>query len=57
MISLLADDIERYSSSAEDLETIACFYHFQEIGDVQRHIHQPIVDLRVSGQPAQSALE
>lgn len=57
MISLLADDIERYSSSAEDLETIACFYHFQEIGDVQRNIHQPIVDLRVSGQPAQLALE
>lgn len=55
MISLLGDYKDRYSGSAEDFETIVYFLHFHELVEVPRNIHQPVVDLRVSGQPAQLA--
>lgn len=55
MISLLGDYIDRYSAFAEDFETIVYFLHFHEPVEVPRNIHQPVVDLRVSEQPAQIA--
>jgi hypothetical protein len=45
----------RYSASVEDLETRSCFLHLQEIKALPKNIHQPVVDRRVSGHPAQSA--
>ena len=47
--------MERYSASVEDLEIGSCFLHFQEIKEEPRNMHQPVVDRRESGQPAQSA--
>ena len=55
MISALADDIARYSASAEDLDTVVCFLHFHEIRESPRNIHHPVVDRQESGHPAQSA--
>ena len=55
VISALADDIARYSALAEDFDTVVCFLHFHEIRDFPRNIHQSVVDLRESGQQAQSA--
>ena len=54
-IILLAEDMDLYSASAEDLETVACFLHVQEMREEPRNIHQPVVNLLVSGHPAQSA--
>ena len=54
-ISLLAEDIERYSASTVDLERVLCFLLIHEISDVPKNMHQPNVDLRVSGHPTQSA--
>ena len=51
--TLLVEDIERYSASAGDLDTVVCLLHFHEIGDVPRNIHQLVVERRVSEQPAQ----
>lgn len=55
IISALAEDIARYSASAEDFETVVCFLHFHEIREFPRNIHQLVVDLQESRQPAQSA--
>ena len=46
--------IERYSTS-DNLDTICCFFIFQEIRESPINIIQPVSDLRVSRQPAQSA--
>jgi len=51
-ISAQASDMARYSASVEDLETLACFLHFQDINASPRYIHHPVVERRVSGQPA-----
>ena len=56
-ISEQAADIARYSASVEDLETLSCFLHFQETRLSPKNMHHPVVDLRVSGQSAQSASE
>jgi len=47
-------DMVQYSASVDDLETESCLLHFQEIGAFPKNIHQPVVDFRVSGHPAQS---
>jgi hypothetical protein len=47
----------RYSASALERETIACCLEDQEIRLALRNTAYPDVDLRVSGQPAQSASE
>ena len=43
------------SASAEDMETIVFFLHFQEKREVPRNIHQLAVELLVFGHPAQLA--
>jgi hypothetical protein len=49
--------IARYSASIEDLDTVCCFLDFQEINEPPRNTQNPITDLRVSTQPAQSEFE
>ncbi|KAM7518901.1 hypothetical protein LguiB_017863 [Lonicera macranthoides] len=44
----------RYSASADERETVFCRFDLQEINDDPRKIQYPVVDLRVSGHPAQS---
>ncbi|KAJ0600924.1 hypothetical protein HanRHA438_Chr03g0124281 [Helianthus annuus] len=44
----------RYSASAEDRETIDCFFDFQDIGAPPKRSKYPVRDLRVKGQPSQS---
>jgi len=46
--------IERHLASTDDLDTICCFFVFQEIRESPRNIIQPVSDLQVSGQPSQS---
>lgn len=46
-----------YSASADDLDTVGCFLDFQEIKESLRKKQQPAMDLRVSGQVAQSESE
>ena len=49
--------IALYSASAEDLETVCCFFDFQDIKESPRNTQYPVIDLLVSGQPAQSESE
>lgn len=49
IVSLLADDMERYFTSAYDFETFGCFLHFHAIGELPRNIHFPVVEQRVPG--------
>eukprot|EP00268_Persea_americana_P033271 TRINITY_DN32976_c3_g1_i1.p2 TRINITY_DN32976_c3_g1~~TRINITY_DN32976_c3_g1_i1.p2 ORF type:complete len:110 (-),score=13.35 TRINITY_DN32976_c3_g1_i1:676-1005(-) len=51
-ISLVAEDMDLYSASAEVLEIVACFLHFHEMREEPKNIHQPVVDRLVSGHPA-----
>lgn len=44
IISLLADDIERYSASAVDFEIVVCFLHFHEIREAPKNMHHPVVE-------------
>jgi hypothetical protein len=44
----------RYSASADDLETLACFLDFHEMSEFPRNIQYPITDLLVAWQPPQS---
>lgn len=55
-ISLLVEDIDQYSASVKDLETVGCFLDFQDMGECPRNMYPPIVDLRVSKQPPQFPL-
>jgi hypothetical protein len=43
-----------YSASAEDLDTVVCFFDFQEIKELSRKMQYPVTDLLVSEQPAHS---
>lgn len=49
---LLAHDIDRYFTFVDDLEAVVCFLNLQEMGEVPRNMHQPMVDVQVLGQPA-----
>ncbi|RSH82958.1 hypothetical protein EHS25_005667 [Saitozyma podzolica] len=55
MISLPASLIAMYSPSVVDADTVACRLEDHAIGESSSSIIQPVVDLRVSLQPAQSA--
>jgi len=55
--SQVVDARARYSASAEEWETVYCFLVRQEIGLVPSWMKKPMVDLRVSGQLAQSESE
>ena len=43
-----------YSASAELLETVCCFFDFQETSDSPNLTTYPVIDLLVLGQAAQS---
>ena len=47
--------MDLYSASAEDRETEACFFDFQDIGEPPRLIKNPLMDLRELGKDPQSA--
>lgn len=53
-ISLLDDDMDPYSGSVEDLETVSLL-HFHKIGELPKNIHHHVVERWVSGHSAQSA--
>ena len=44
-----------YSALAEDLDTIVCFFDFQEINESPRKMQYPVTDPLVSGHDARSA--
>lgn len=46
--------IDLYSASADDLDTVCCFFDFQEINESPKNTQKPEIDRRVSGQVAQS---
>ena len=46
--SLLTDAKALYSTSSEDLETVACFLDFQEIMESPRKMQNPVMDILVS---------
>lgn len=47
--------IDRYSASADESDTEACFFDFHEIGDPPIVIKYSLIDRRVSTQNPQSA--
>ena len=54
MTSQIATTMARYSDSAEDLKIVCCFLDFQETRDSPRKTQNPVTDLLVSRQEAQS---
>lgn len=54
MSSQLVKAMARYSASAEERETVVCFFDFHEINESPRKMQKPVTDLLVSAQPAQS---
>jgi len=54
MISHAVEAMDRYSASTEDLETACCFLDFQEMRESPKKTQYPVIERRVSGQPAQS---
>ena len=46
--------MDLYSTSAEDLKTILCFFDFQEIKESPMETQNPVMERFVSGQVAQS---
>lgn len=46
--------MDLYSASAEDKETVACFFDFHEIGLPPRVTKYPLIDLLEEGHCAQS---
>ena len=55
VISQHVDAIYMYSASALDLDTVVCFFVFQDIGALPRKIQYLVTDLLVSLHLAQSA--
>jgi len=55
MSSAVVEAKARYSASAVDQDTVACFLAPQDIKFVPRKIANPVVERRSSLQPAQSA--
>ena len=55
VISQTVKAMALYSASAKDLETIDCFLDFHEINESPKNTQNPVVDLLVSTQDAQSA--
>jgi hypothetical protein len=44
----------RYSASAEDRDTMLCFFDFHEMRDFPSRTQYPVTEQRVSGHEAQS---
>ncbi len=57
MTSHTAEAIALYSASAEDLDTVVCFLDLHDTREFPKKMQYPVVDLRVSGHPAQSESE
>ena len=57
MISQGVTAIALYSASADDLETVDCFFALQEINESPKKTQYPVIDFLVSGQEAQSESE
>lgn len=55
MSSEAKDAIALYSTSVEDLLTVACFLAFHEISELPRNTQYPVMDLLLILQVAQSA--
>lgn len=53
--SLLAQDMDLHSASANDLETVVYFMYFRDMEDLSTNMHQQVVHLRASGQQSKSA--
>ena len=47
----------RYSASVDDLETVGCFFDFQDMRESPRKTQKPVTERRESGHPAQSESE
>lgn len=43
-----------YSASVEDLEIVGCFFEHQDMRESPKNMQNPVMDLLVSGQAAQS---
>lgn len=54
MISQHVEAMEQYSDSAEDQETVCCFFDFHEIKASPRSTRKLVIDLLVSEHLAQS---
>lgn len=54
VISATTHRMDRYSASAEDKETKACFLYFEEIGEEPKVMKYPLINRRVTGQRPQS---
>lgn len=54
IISRVTFTMDLYSASAEDQETVNCFFNFQDIRESPRNTQKSLMDLRVSRQDAQS---
>ena len=52
MISQTATAIDLYLDSAEDHETVCCFFDFHEIKDSPRKTQNPMTDFLVLGHEA-----
>ena len=50
----MAFAMEWYSTSAVDLDTVCCFFDFQETKESPMKTQNPLIDLPVSRQVAQS---
>ena len=53
--SLDIEESARYSASAEDLDTMGCFFYSHDIRVSPRNTQEPDVDLHVSNHPPQLA--
>jgi len=47
--------MDRYSASADDLETVTCFLLFHDMRDLPRNIQYPVIEHLVKGHRAQYA--
>ena len=57
VISAAVEAMDLYSASALDRATVAYFFALHDMQLLPRKVQKPVVDLRVVGHPAQSALE
>jgi hypothetical protein len=48
VISQQVEAIALYSASAEERDTIVCFFVFQDIGELPRSMQYPVIERRVS---------
>jgi hypothetical protein len=52
--SHVAAAMDLYFASADERDTVCCFFVFQEIGELPSNTNHPVTERLVNGQPAQS---